>query len=147
MPISHPTQHRHGVWGFRDWSKRPLYVYYLNIFHVFFSENLAIQSLKSLNKQQKSKSKILTDAFLNIERDGKFPDDNPCPYLGIRKPTERGMYPNEYYNITCKPHRYFCLETFNFGINCPLSLSNRLVSAIMKNGKSKHKRTRNAVAL
>ncbi|CAB4030612.1 uncharacterized protein LOC113677807, partial [Paramuricea clavata] len=49
--------------------------------------------------------RILTDTLLSIERQGKFPDDNPCPYLGVRKPITDSKYPNEYDGITCKPHR------------------------------------------
>ncbi|XP_028416001.1 uncharacterized protein LOC114539557 isoform X2 [Dendronephthya gigantea] len=56
-------------------------------------------------KRRKNETKILNDALLNIEREGKFPEDDPCPYLGVRKPIRGEMYPNDYYDITCKPHR------------------------------------------
>jgi hypothetical protein len=46
----------------------------------------------------------LTDKLLSIERNGEFPDDDPCPYLGVRKPMRDRKYPNEYDDITCKPH-------------------------------------------
>jgi hypothetical protein len=43
--------------------------------------------------------------MLGIERDGEFPGDSPCPYLGVRKPIKDSKYQNEYEDITCKPHR------------------------------------------
>ena len=54
---------------------------------------------------RKKQDKILTDLLLNIERQGKFPEDDPCPYLGVRKPIRDSRYPNDYFGISCQPHR------------------------------------------
>lgn len=56
--------------------------------------------------EQVIKDPILTDTLLRIERQGEFPADDPCPYLGVRKPNRGSRYPNEYSDTTCKPHRY-----------------------------------------
>ncbi|XP_046855342.1 uncharacterized protein LOC124448376 isoform X2 [Xenia sp. Carnegie-2017] len=56
-------------------------------------------------KQQTDSHTILVDTLLNIERKGVFPDDDPCPYLGVRKPMETSHYSNNYSEFSCKPHR------------------------------------------
>ena len=60
---------------------------------------------RRLVEQQVIKYQILTDTLLRIERQGEFPEDDPCPYLGVRKPNRDSQYPNEYNDTTCKPHR------------------------------------------
>ena len=74
---------------------------YLSLFLLEYTEK------RQLNRThaQDEKTRILTDTLLGIERDGEFPDNGPCPYLGVRKPIRDGKYPNEYDGITCKPHR------------------------------------------
>lgn len=60
---------------------------------------------RQVKEENKDETLVLTDTLLNIERQGEFHEDDPCPYLGVRKPMRESRYPNDYYGITCNPHR------------------------------------------
>ena len=78
--------------------------------HVMFlpeiSKKLKRDNLKWYDiGHHRHKHQVLNDQLLNLHGGSEFPEDVPCPYLGVRKPIIGTRHAVNYTGITCVPHR------------------------------------------